>query len=503
LRTTHAGVTGGTASANSQITDSFFDPQVEFQEVGVSLNGARTWKIFGPDLDGTYGSSQGLGGLEATYWQPAQQISGTIQDYFGNIPATLDFEHLDIQYDDWVVHWSPTPVNSYGPVLGYSPRLFSSGVSLADASVWRGKRIEPTGFYWLGARYYDPVAGRFLSPDPLGHSASMDLYSFCDGDPLNRFDPDGRFAKAASLDWYYNGGAAGSLRTLAELFNPVLRTDNTLVSWSCYNSASVLNLLANLSTPASYVDAYHNGVDRSANVMAGERLNGSGWTWTTLQGLSSIVGDQVGYNSAFEAGFGVDRQSMTMLDGVDRTSRGFMALSQMAGTTATLGGMYNPSATFFRPGLRLSGSGSGGGGFAAGSRTAEDLVTWVDEGGNLRKGGNPGMSKNAYDFQSGTPGARSSAVTGRSLAPYLEFTDDAGNVIGAKFDGVQGMQLIDRKTNPFFSAKAVDEATRQVAVAQHYGLQAVWELPNPEAVSAANRFMQFYQITGITVRLAK
>jgi hypothetical protein len=37
--------------------------------------------------------------------------------------------------------------------------------------------------------------GRFLSADPLGHAATMDLYSFAGGDPVNRFDPDGRFAR--------------------------------------------------------------------------------------------------------------------------------------------------------------------------------------------------------------------------------------------------------------------------------------------------------------------
>ncbi len=136
-------------------------------------------------------------------------------------------------------------------------------------------------------------------------------------------------------------------------------------------------------------------------------------------------------------------------------------------------------------------------------RTAESLVTWVDEGGNLRLGGNPGMSPAAYDFQSGTPGARSSLLTGRSQAPYLEFTNEAGQTIGAKYDGVQGLELIDRKLNPFFSAKAVDEATRQAAVARYYDLQAVWELPTPRAVSSANRFMQTNNITGITVRLGQ
>jgi RHS repeat-associated protein len=63
---------------------------------------------------------------------------------------------------------------------------------LAASSVWRGHRIDPTGFYYLGARYYEPTSGRFLSPDPKGQAASMSLYDFCNGDPVNGFDPDGR-----------------------------------------------------------------------------------------------------------------------------------------------------------------------------------------------------------------------------------------------------------------------------------------------------------------------
>ena len=113
------------------------------------------------------------------------------------------------------------------------------------------------------------------------------------------------------------------------------------------------------------------------------------------------------------------------------------------------------------------------------------------------------MSPAAYEFQSGTPGARCSILSGRSQAPYLGFTDEAGNIIGAKFDGVSGLELIDRKLNPFFSSKAVDEAIRQAAVARYYSLQAVWELPTPNAVNAANRFIQSNNITGIRVRLAQ
>jgi hypothetical protein len=137
------------------------------------------------------------------------------------------------------------------------------------------------------------------------------------------------------------------------------------------------------------------------------------------------------------------------------------------------------------------------------AKSAEELVTWVDEGGNLKAAGSPGMRPDAYRYQSGASGARSKRLTGYGQAPYLEFTDASGATVGAKFDGVNSYELIDRKKNPYFSPKAVDQAFRQAAVARHYGLTAVWELPTQEALDAANRFMRSNNIEGIVVRLAR
>ena len=45
----------------------------------------------------------------------------------------------------------------------------------------------------MGARYYDPQGGRFISPDPIGYPINLDLYAYAGGDPINFHDPDGRF----------------------------------------------------------------------------------------------------------------------------------------------------------------------------------------------------------------------------------------------------------------------------------------------------------------------
>ena len=64
----------------------------------------------------------------------------------------------------------------------------------AKTLCWHSKSTDPTGLIWMGTRYYDPKAGRFISPDPLGHPICMDLYTYAGGDPVNYFDPDGRFS---------------------------------------------------------------------------------------------------------------------------------------------------------------------------------------------------------------------------------------------------------------------------------------------------------------------
>ena len=56
----------------------------------------------------------------------------------------------------------------------------------------------------LGLLISSPLRA-FVSPDPEGHVASMDLYSYCNGDPVNGYDPDGR------LQTGFNSGLNGNI----------------------------------------------------------------------------------------------------------------------------------------------------------------------------------------------------------------------------------------------------------------------------------------------------
>ena len=48
-----------------------------------------------------------------------------------------------------------------------------------------------TGLINFRMRWYDAETGKWLSKDPIGLSGGLNLYAFCEGDPVNYRDPDG------------------------------------------------------------------------------------------------------------------------------------------------------------------------------------------------------------------------------------------------------------------------------------------------------------------------
>lgn len=101
-------------------------------------------------------------------------------DASGTIIATYDYA----PYGTAVASMSPAP---NGP--GYT-----------------GHVNDPdTGLVYMQARYYDPVAGRFLSVDPAG-VAVQNLYNFnryiyADNSPLLKFDPSGMYTCSGTADF--------------------------------------------------------------------------------------------------------------------------------------------------------------------------------------------------------------------------------------------------------------------------------------------------------------
>ncbi|WOO39345.1 DUF6531 domain-containing protein [Rubellicoccus peritrichatus] len=204
-----------TPSGGSTVMEEcLFDPMVEFLELAVKVQVTTdnqeewVWKIHGPDMGAGYGSLQGIGGIEAFIGESSDKALGAVTDFLGNVVATISESPKSVSWSDTVISaYGPLPGSTMHHIDGSSSTVYTpSGETttpvqaLAAATTWRSMRIDPTVYICMGTRYYDPLAGRFMSPDPLGHAASMDLYSYANGDPINFVDPTGRAPGKAPTD---------------------------------------------------------------------------------------------------------------------------------------------------------------------------------------------------------------------------------------------------------------------------------------------------------------
>ena len=119
------------------------------------------------------------------------------RDYLGSICAITNTPNgndpvVAIEkrsYDAWGRLRKPTTLQPYGP--GEQPALF------LNRGYTGHEHLPEFGLINCNARLYDPVIGRFLSPDPYVQapdlSQSYNRYSYCWNNPLIYTDPDGEF----------------------------------------------------------------------------------------------------------------------------------------------------------------------------------------------------------------------------------------------------------------------------------------------------------------------
>ena len=90
--------------------------------------------------------------------------------------------------------------------LYYEPYGQTTGTpSSAFPFAYTGRVAVLGNIYYNRARFYDAVAGRFLSEDPLGYSAGINQYSYANGNPAAFTDPQGKFI------WILAGGLIGGV----------------------------------------------------------------------------------------------------------------------------------------------------------------------------------------------------------------------------------------------------------------------------------------------------
>ena len=147
---------------------SAYDAPMVLVKIG---NGSWTPYNIGRDVQGSITHVLNENGIlvEAYYYDP-----------WGNVAPM----------DGWYESTDSLAIEEWGGTSFYSKIIGSHG--------YTGHEIIPgLGIYNANARLYDPMTGRFLSPDPLiqnpESTQNFNRYSYCLNNPLKYTDPDGEF----------------------------------------------------------------------------------------------------------------------------------------------------------------------------------------------------------------------------------------------------------------------------------------------------------------------
>jgi RHS repeat-associated protein len=171
---------------NSQIdiTSSYdaFGQRIRKTENGGS---SKYYVTSGPQILAEYSSNSEpdaeyiyANGRKISKYDPSQGYLWFYADHLGNtrLMDGSDENHTDMRRDYYPYGEAYTTAGNDQTSYQFSQKELDNGI----------------GFYYFGARHYDPSIGRWLTPDPAGQGFSP--YVYCGNRPLVMVDPDGQIA---------------------------------------------------------------------------------------------------------------------------------------------------------------------------------------------------------------------------------------------------------------------------------------------------------------------
>ena len=166
----------------------------------------------------------------------------------------------------------------------------------------------------FGARFYDPLTARWLSPDPLADKyTSLTQYNYCGGDPVNRIDLNGK-------DWIDKivGGIMGVYTNVVPL------SGNMRDAYSPTDSEDYNEALRKVDNAAGYIGEIAI-IAGSAAIIAGESSVAAGsLVFSTVAGAPEGAFAVVGGAALSATGkVSAATGSMLMINSADNKSQGY------------------------------------------------------------------------------------------------------------------------------------------------------------------------------------
>jgi RHS repeat-associated protein len=274
----------------------------------------------------------GSGASSATYWLHT--------DHNGSVQAETNVDGVEVHRKKYWPYGSMAEQAGSAPSRGYT-----------------AQRQDGTfGLFYLHARYYDPVIGRFISPDPIAPSSAsvgLNRYAYASNDPVNNTDTNGLWSLSGVLSsaaWYaasYYMGIGGT----AQVVIAGLAGSESTAQYSTGLLGAGVERLAQKSDGIPLVGSFVVGV-LATNPMTGVAWathDFDGWVRPAAQGA---VMDAAMVLTVMTGGLGTP--AMVAANGAIGFGQGF-ATAKIAGAdnsaalrAGLIGGVISGSAAYLR-----------------------------------------------------------------------------------------------------------------------------------------------------------
>jgi RHS repeat-associated protein len=218
--------------------------------------------------------------------------SGVVTTYYylgGQLVATREGTTLRYVHQDSLGSTSTMSASDGTSIssIAYLPFGATRTGTINTDKEFTGQRLDGTGLYYYNARYYDPQIGRFISPDSTGQRLddpqTLNRYSYCLNNPLNRTDPTGH-SSLAWLNMMYAGYMTGVINQ--ELLPWVSFVGNGLNIGKALHEIAQVNAAQTITTSGLFEPAILENKMGNTNKRADITAAGQIWEVKPLNGES-------------------------------------------------------------------------------------------------------------------------------------------------------------------------------------------------------------------------